>query len=812
VVSSRNQNNLRQDWTLVIALGLVGVALRGAYLLRVPPFLDEYSSMLTGISILRSGGLPVLPSGVLYPSGSLFSYIEAAFFSVFGFSDGVARLPSLLIGAFTLPILFVLARGMLGRRAALLAVAMLALAPEAVVWGGRARMYALLQLLVLLTTYFFYTSVLFPVREGPKRQWPAWLWVVSFWAAIFAQDEAILLLPFLWGLALLVRGAGWFFRPANLIGQVLVPTTGVVFRFWLNEIRVPGDVYVLVHDSFFRFPPALVHGLQEIAPFFLAPWAWPVSIFFLWALITVVRNLLVLDSRPDSQPDTFVAYQAILVLGVASVIVLVVNTPWQGDRYLFMLLPQFLTVAAWGLDQALERLAQRWMVLRQAWLTPILVLAVACLLLPAGFSALRRFEPDYSAAYRWVATQIEPEDLVVAIRPAPAAVYLGRCDFLAAEDKHQEFIMRLNGVWVDRWAGARVVDSPDAFRQETLETGKKVWFVVDEDRFESTAYSAEFVSLVWEQMDIVWREGGVLVFQGQGFHPLPSMTVAQSVDVNFGNQLRLSGYALNTDQPTPGQELVLQLLWQAVAPERDYTVFVHILDAEGQGLVGVDAQPLGGLYSMTTHWPRDRVVRDTRRLMIPEDVPPGRYPIEVGLYDGSAAEIGLVPLLDSRGNLVGDRARLDYLAFQLPEPSEPAQPVDGAVLGAQVRLEGYAPPQPLQVAAGSTLPISLTWECLGRMQNDYTVFVHLVEGSGPPQAQGDGPPLAGSYPTSFWDVGERLVDPHVVSIPADLPAGTYDLQVGMYLLETGERLPLLGTDGRVLGDSILLGPVIVTLP
>jgi 4-amino-4-deoxy-L-arabinose transferase-like glycosyltransferase len=264
----------RLDWVLVALLTLVGLGLRLAYLVRVPPFLDEYSSMLTGMSILRTGGIPRLPSGVLYPSGSLFSYLEAVFVGLFGLSDTVARLPSLLISGITLPVLYVVARYLLNRRAALLSVALLALAPEAVVWGGRARMYALLQLLVLLAVYYFYRSVLEKEPDGDGRTTPAWPWVVFFLAAIFAQDEAILLLPILWLAALAVRGPRWFLRPRVLLGQVLVPMAGVGIRYWLNEIRVPGEVYTGVHAAFLRFPPSLAHGLKKVAPFFSAPWAW----------------------------------------------------------------------------------------------------------------------------------------------------------------------------------------------------------------------------------------------------------------------------------------------------------------------------------------------------------------------------------------------------------------------------------------------------------------------------------------------------------------------------------------------------------
>ena len=54
-------------------------------------------------------------------------------------------------------------------------------------------------------------------------------------------------------------------------------------------------------------------------------------------------------------------------------------------------------------------------------------------------------------------------------------------------------------------------------------------------------------------------------------------------------------------------------------------------------------------------------------------------------------------------------------------------------------------------------------------------------------AQADGPPLDGWYPTSQWPAGEIVVDERKFVLPADVPAGTYDLVVGFYDLNSGQR-------------------------
>ncbi|HSD83130.1 MAG TPA: hypothetical protein VLG46_04700, partial [Anaerolineae bacterium] len=74
-------------------------------------------------------------------------------------------------------------------------------------------------------------------------------------------------------------------------------------------------------------------------------------------------------------------------------------------------------------------------------------------------------------------------------------------------------------------------------------------------------------------------------------------------------------------------------------------------------------------------------------------------------------------------------------------------------------------------------------------------------------AQADSSPQAGAYPTSFWDVDETVVDEHLLPLPAALPAGDYTIVVGLYRLDTGERLSI--TPG---GGSEIILPHRVRIP
>ena len=56
------------------------------------------------------------------------------------------------------------------------------------------------------------------------------------------------------------------------------------------------------------------------------------------------------------------------------------------------------------------------------------------------------------------------------------------------------------------------------------------------------------------------------------------------------------------------------------------------------------------------------------------------------------------------------------------------------------------------------------------------------------RAQSDAVPAEWTRPTTGWLPGEYVLDRHAIILPADLPAGKYDLVAGLYDPATGERL------------------------
>jgi hypothetical protein len=115
-------------------------------------------------------------------------------------------------------------------------------------------------------------------------------------------------------------------------------------------------------------------------------------------------------------------------------------------------------------------------------------------------------------------------------------------------------------------------------------------------------------------------------------------------------------------------------------------------------------------------------------------------------------------------------------------------------------------------AAGGTLPLVLYWSADPPLRADYTVFIHLVDAAGGRPTQRDVGPRGGAYPTSQWPPGEVVVDEADLSLPAEVPPGTYTLHIGLYVQRDGQFFPALPVSGAPPGsgpDYVTLGPITV---
>lgn len=802
---------------LLAAIVAIAFGFRWTYVRSVSPYVDEYITLRAAFQILDRGA-PLLPTGNFYSHGLLLSYVEAGVAALVGFDPLAARLPVLLISLLTVVLTWWVGRRWFSEPVGLLAAALLALAPEAIIWGGRARMYAPLQFFALLAVFVYWRAV----GAGGRRR-DSFFFALCFLGALFLHAEAMILLPVLGLVALVLdgprlrrEGPGGLLRfwwDKGLILAWVAAALGVLVELWFRQLGPPmvsrlaegvygpsGRVYVQpAWDG-----PGIYKTLE---PLFTSP-----ALLGLVALAAVIGACAFLARRRDGAPGRSrhaesgqgrapgssrhpresggphlvrgahrpgdnrpssegwappLAYLAAIVGLTLIVLLFVADSSWKSPRYLFMLLPALFLILSAGLGAAVNRLPApkgvSWAIFGAA-----LVWVVASSWLPAQ-AAAREDVAAYDRAFQFVAGQWQASDAVMTFVPQAAWLYLGRSDYVSVPTDYRGFACEADGRWLEGWDGIPLVDSAAGVDQ-ILASHDRLWFVVDEHRLHGR-FAPGFAQAVWDGMDLVWRDGGVMVFCSAD-PPPPAARIERSVDLGA---IRLVGYA-REQAPRPGQELPITLFWTADEnPPAIYSAFVHLVDEAGMGWAQNDGPPLGDLYP-TTSWRPGEIHRDGRVLALPPDLPDGLYRLDVGMYEAET----MAHLLTPWGS---DRFALDF--FRIGEPPDlPANLVGVDLLLGPISLRGYS----IEPLAEGRWALTLAWRAESPVTEDVHVFVHLVDGTGEIVAQRDAPPGGGFYPTRYWTPDETVLDRHEIEWPAGAPAGVYRLLVGLYDPEDGRRL------------------------
>jgi hypothetical protein len=155
----------------------------------------------------------------------------------------------------------------------------------------------------------------------------------------------------------------------------------------------------------------------------------------------------------------------------------------------------------------------------------------------------------------------------------------------------------------------------------------------------------------------------VIEQEGRAFEPPP---FEHAVGANFDDQITLLGYDLPDVRVSPGQALPLTLVWQSRTSDMrvSYTVFVHLVDADGKIVAQADKEPGRRGKRPTTSWVVGEVIADPVSIAIPPNVSPGAYRLLVGLY--LASDGSRLPVRDASGAVLGDSLELAPVQVATP--------------------------------------------------------------------------------------------------------------------------------------------------
>ncbi len=188
---------------------------------------------------------------------------------------------------------------------------------------------------------------------------------------------------------------------------------------------------------------------------------------------------------------------------------------------------------------------------------------------------------------------------------------------------------------------------------------------------------------------------------------------------------------------------------------------------------------------------------------------------------GTSEEGTIYPLGKLSGKPANLRAHNNALVYYFDKTRRPVKvPVDKAsqteslptipaTFQVPIQLEGYEITKS-RVKPGETIVLILYWRATGRIERDYTVFVHLVDSEGRLVEAYDGQPRDGKDATSSWRANHFAADAHVITLPQEIsPSHDYHLEIGLYYLPTLERVGIVNSEGHTFAGRISIFPIIV---
>jgi hypothetical protein len=278
------------------------------------------------------------------------------------------------------------------------------------------------------------------------------------------------------------------------------------------------------------------------------------------------------------------------------------------------------------------------------------------------------------------------------------------------------------------------------------------------------------------------------------------------LSVDWG-EIMLGGYHLEDVIYRPGHVMNVNMYWQAQGSiEQDYEWVIQLLDPTGQLSAETITTPTRADYP-PTQWQQGEWLQGQATVVIPPLAYEGEYTVQVGLHDPQTGRF-----LRSRwfGPPFVTLGRVRVAPWPLQTTFPPIPMPLAVTIGKPVfaDLAGYAL---TTTAISPTTPLSMTlfWQAQREIDASYAVFIHLIDEQGRIVAQRDSLPVRGSRPTTSWRTGEVLLDQHDLSVGTEVAMGEYQLWVGLYDPNSGER-PVTVENGITLPEGrIFLGHITV---
>jgi hypothetical protein len=558
-------------------------------------------------------------SRITDPHPPLYYLLLHPWQAVVGESAWAMRFVGVMAGTLAAAALYRLARHTLNQRLApLLAAGLLAVNPLQIWLAQDIRSYPFFTLLGLLSAWALWAALHSPTPKSVGR-WG--IYILLTVASLYTHYYTIFLIAFEGLFVLLNTRVFWAKRWGWLISQIaigllIIPGLQLAWNF---IGQAAGGIDII--------PPATI--LQRASTALLTGftigdnWGLAVSLLMipLWGI-----GIIGMWRRNRVAGSFWAMFFTLPVLGV---IALSLDRPFFKERFLIQAQPAFELLLAAGFV---------WMVKINKSIAKLTGIILLTALLFTNVHALTNYRtnPAYAKAPPWhlyrdyVRGKANPGDVMLTNFPEAAVSYYSPNE------------LPFYVVPAERDRSAKYREEQTA---QIANAYQRIWFLpMQRQGFDEEGDVLHWLDRHGDRVDQVFFPAfNVNLYLSPAM--ITDMMIPQSAAFEHG--VRLRGYQIlnkrgqsrlhfEDNEPVlslnPAEEFTLSLYWQADGPAAEpYTVFVHLIAADGFNRVSRDNQPVWGSYP-ATHWTAGERITDKYSLTIPQGAPPGDHRLRIGWY------------------------------------------------------------------------------------------------------------------------------------------------------------------------------------
>jgi mannosyltransferase len=710
-----------------------------------------------------------------------------------------ARYLSVLAGWLMVPVVYAISVRWFNRRMGLVAAFLATISAVSVIYAQEIRVYALLPLA--------YLALLAITRELTRREkpqsrdkWPLWAalglvsWIalhlhyvslfavgyVTIWAAlsfIFARRRRELMSLVFVQFLVILASLPWFLAAAanwrGIAGEAnagTFVTEAVSFRFLLAQVWTfhltglagslarPGvelvagiSALLLLGILFLRFAD---HRTRREVAFLLANWLIPLS-----------SALLVWLVRSFSHPRYVAMYAPGLILLAA-----------------YLIIPDRASVKS-GIFSVSARAAA---LLLLVFLTALSIWGLALYYFDEEVA-----KDDIRGVARYLEEAAGAEDLILVPDTDWSLPFVYQGDARVAMpglESREDYWQNLAGL---------TAASPRVFVLD-YERGTRDWQNVLPFALQSSGTLSEEVKM-----------GNLLLRVYDLDRPLSAPEFEPQRE-QFG-PLALTGISIEQEAEAE-TALAVALRWRAGgdAPLPPASVALRLLDDNSQGvgrvISTVDDRLLDHNGRPSDQWAPSQIVSTYHLLPLPQGLPPLTYTLAVEAYEDNAGQVRPLDLLDEQGAPKGQVYLVQGVQTARGRPVSTGEAIslpgsqlaEAVVFDPGLNLEDVAF-SPQELTPGNILQVQLLWQANSNLP-DLRPGLALVQ-NGRALAFDDSAPSAGRYPTSMWEVGEKVLEMRELLIPVG-SSGEAEL-----ILQLGDQTLSLGDISIKAREHTFIEPI-----